>query len=100
MGQHKILCEPGGLAVLDTSAYEYPNWRIINRLNVPEAHRRKGIATELMQRECDDANLNGTTLILQVAPSGGMDFDQLVAFYRKFGFRTHQQSGMMIRRPR
>jgi len=91
--------EPLGLAVLDTVAYHEEGWFIITRLNVPKPHRGKGLARKLMQLVCDDFDLHGYGILLEVAPSDGLGYKQLVKFYNKFGFKLHTRLGIMTRHP-
>lgn len=67
--------------------------REIAKLMVPVTHRRKHLATALMNLICQEADANGKTLLLIAQPEGedGPDEAQLVAWYEKFGFQTLQE---------
>jgi GNAT superfamily N-acetyltransferase len=66
--------------------------REIAKLIVPVTHRRKHLATALMNLVCQEADANGKTLLLIAEPFGedGPNSDELVAWYEKFGFRALQ----------
>ncbi len=65
-----------------------PFVREITELFVPVEHRRKKLATMLMNFTCQEADANRITLLLTATPedSEGLDQDQLVAWYQRFGF--------------
>lgn len=66
----------------------YPGWTI-NRVSVLPPHRGKGLARKLMAEVLFDADMEGVLLYLEVQPDGsptGLDFDQLMSWYRRLGF--------------
>jgi hypothetical protein len=75
-----------------------PGWTI-TRINVPKKHRGKGEGRSLLRRICTDADVEGVTLYLEVLPSGGLDFNELTAWYGRYGFKT-VLSGYMRRLPK
>jgi ribosomal protein S18 acetylase RimI-like enzyme len=75
-----------------------PCWTI-TRVNVPGLSRGKGVGSKLLDRILADADAEGLTLQLEVAPSGGLDYDALVAWYRRRGFKF-TASGYMKREAR
>lgn len=95
-------------AVLTASAsLTMPNskwW--VNRINVPEHHRGKGIASCLLTAACCDADLHSIMLRLHASPdlSGkGLNQECLIAFYERHGFKQNDHCevpGNMIRYPR
>lgn len=84
------------LAVLDVTEY-YDRGYIITRINVPVAHRGKGHASALLRECCDEADREGTTLWLEIAESDGLNYNQLEAWYKRYGFRGF---GIYRRRPK
>lgn len=68
--------------------------REVSQLLVPAEHRRKHLATALMNLICQEADANKITLLLIVQPfgEGGPDEDQLIDWYALFGFKTLQDS--------
>lgn len=66
--------------------------REIAKLSVPLTHRRKHLATALLNLVCQEADANSITLLLIVEPFGGdgPDEEQLIAWYEKFGFQRLQ----------
>jgi len=82
---YEKLVEPAGLAVLDLVDY-YNEGLIITRINVPKPHRGKGIAHKLLTQCCDDADILGIDLWLEIQSSDGLSYDQLEAWYKRHGF--------------
>lgn len=72
---------------------------MIHRINVPESARGKGHGTTLLKEIIEDADQEGVMLILGPSPSGGLDFDQLVAWYERYGFTWTRSGAMMERMP-
>ena len=66
----------------------------VSNVHVDEWHRRKGIANRLMDKICEEADNEGTVLILM--PSGE---DWLQRWYRSHGFVTLQPEPMIMARP-
>ena len=60
---------------------------------VPEAHRRQGLATELLTRTAREASRKGAVLMLT------LDDDALEAFYGRFGFIRVQRDPILMVRP-
>lgn len=83
---YEKLAKPTGLAVLDLTDY-YNEGLMITRVNVPMAHRGKGIASKLLRQCCADADQLGITLWLEIASSDGLSYDQLEAWYLRHGFK-------------
>lgn len=73
----------------------------VNRINVPREHRGKRLGSAMLQRLCDDADLEGAILVLSPLSTGGLNGPQLVAWYKRYGFMWDKtMAGRMIRRPR
>ena len=70
----------------------------ITRINVPEEHRRQGVGQRLLAMILQDADAEGAELWLEPSPSGGPDYDDLVAWYVRNGFRM-TSLGYMRRKP-
>lgn len=58
-----------------------------NRLFVPSEMRNKGIATQLMNRLIEILDEYNICLINTVNAYGDLNEDQLITFYKKFGFK-------------
>lgn len=71
----------------------------ITRINVPFKHRGNGVARKLLKQITDDADSDICSLWLEVSPSDGLDYDQLVAWYVRHGFRF-RHGGYMVRIPK
>jgi len=85
-GIYRKLSNPTGLAVLDLVDY-YDEGYIITRINVPMAHRGKGIGTELLNECITKADELGITLWLEIQSSDGLTYDELEAWYKRHGFK-------------
>jgi GNAT superfamily N-acetyltransferase len=70
----------------------------VTRINIPKEERGNGYGTALLKRILADADEEGVSLSLEPSPSGGLNYAQLVAWYRRHGFRMTVH-GYMIRRP-
>jgi ribosomal protein S18 acetylase RimI-like enzyme len=78
---------------------ELTRYWTISRINVREPFRGLGHGSRLLDRILRDADSSGTTLALEVHASGTLDDDDLVAWYRRRGFRF-DRTGYMVRRPK
>lgn len=98
------------LIVLDLVPYVVDaaeNTYLITRINVPnrkdangKPYRGNGHASELLRLCLKDADAEGATLLLEVSPSDGLSFDELVAWYVRYGFKQHREHNLWIRLPR
>lgn len=71
------------------------------RLNTISSHRKRGYATQLMQRIVDDADMSYRVLMLRPEPYGLTGITDLVHYYQKFGFIVIQDDPViMARQPR
>lgn len=66
---------------VDDGVYE------INRINVPEPYRGRGLASQLLADICCDADEQQVTLCLSPVPSGGLEYADLVRWYGRYGFK-------------
>ena len=85
-GIYRKLEGPTGLAVLDLVDY-YDDGYIITRINVPKAHRGKGIGTELLNECLAQADKLGVRLWLEIQPFDGLSYKELEAWYMRHGFK-------------
>lgn len=69
---------------------------LLTRINVPKSHRGLGYARLLLKMITTDADADGVTLLLEVAPSDGLDYAQLSAWYERHGFMP--VGGILMRR--
>jgi|SRR6185436_8843973 len=87
---------PMGLAVLDyDDHYDSRSW-YITRINVPRAHRGKGLGSQLLDELLAMADEAKKNVWLEIQPSDGLNYNELEAWYLRHGFK-----GFMIykRRP-
>lgn len=77
---------PRGLAVLDYDPHYGPGW-YITRINVPRAHRGKGLGTQLLTAFLKEAYEYRKTVWLEIQPSDGLTYDDLEAWYLRHGFK-------------
>lgn len=96
-GFSEKLSNPVGLAVLDITDY-YNEGQIITRINVPEAHRGRGIGNRLLKQCLTWADANNITLWLEINAYGDMSYEQLQAWYERNGFKEVVM-GMWRRKP-
>lgn len=95
-----MLCIPGALP-----RHMQQLVREVIEVKVPLTHRRKGIATEMMQAVCDEADVNAMALMLVVRQEpevGAPDAETLELWYESLGFAVVQTQPaiLMIRRVR
>ena len=83
-------------SIVDLTDY-YGLGLMMTRINVPRQHRGQGHGSALLKRVCEEADKDQVTLFLEVLPSGPLDYDQLVAWYERHGFKYHR--GIYRRRP-
>lgn len=77
-----------------------PGTMTITRINVPTWARGQGYGSKLLREILDAADTEETPLSLEVMPSGPLDYDELVRWYKRYGFReTVRWPGIYIRRP-
>lgn len=70
--------------------------REVSHLEVPIEDRRKGYASELLKRVCDEAN--ACAMVLLLLPDEAQDW--LISFYERFGFvRIQDSPPIMARTP-
>jgi ribosomal protein S18 acetylase RimI-like enzyme len=76
-----------------------PGTMTITRINVPEEHRGRGFGTKLLVRILDEADSEHVHLSLLVVPSGPLDYDALVSWYERHGFRQSERYPVFMVRP-
>lgn len=74
-----------------------PGWTI-TRINVPEGYRGHGYGSQLLRIVLQDADEKGLPLYLEPQGSGPLGYDELVAWYERYGF-TKWRYGY-LRRPK
>lgn len=65
---------------------ESPGSYMLTRINVPRGHRGQGYGRQLLTQILEDADHSGATLHLECVASGGLEFDDLVAWYERHDF--------------
>ena len=74
------------------------NWTI-TRINVLREFRGQKLGTKMLERILRDADREQVTLQLEPSPSDGLNYTQLVDWYKRHGFKLTQH-GYMKRRPK
>ncbi len=72
----------------------YRKRHLITRINVPKKHRGKGIASMLLKQIITDCPI-GESLIIHPSPSDGLNYTELVAWYKRHGF-VQQSDGELV----
>lgn len=72
----------------------------INRIWVAPSHRGKGFGSQVMQKVLADADAQGITLRLLVAPQDGLKYEELVAWYERCGFVQSDSILVYYRQPK
>lgn len=75
-------------------------WWWFARLFVQPEYRNTGIATSLMNDVVDWADEKHIAILCTVNAYGDLDTNQLVKFYKKFGFEVEEPPATLIRIPR
>lgn len=83
-------------AVADLVDYD-DTTKLITRINVPKEYRSTGVGSQLLQQIVHDADEEGITLLLEIVPSDGLNFQQLELWYKRYGFK--KEDGMYRRAP-
>lgn len=63
------------------------NGMLITRINVPAQHRGQGVGRELLKLILAAADAEGLNLYLEISSSDGLTYDELEAWYVRYGFR-------------
>jgi N-acetylglutamate synthase-like GNAT family acetyltransferase len=73
----------------------------VRSLRVPTAHRREGMANQLILNLTAEADINKAFLFLAVEPAGdgGPDRAELASFYDRHGFIAIQAEPLLMVRP-
>jgi hypothetical protein len=72
---------------------------VISRINVPTRYCGMGHGGELLKRVCTQADEEQIILALQINPYGPMDYDDLEAWYIRYGFYYEARTGYFLRMP-
>jgi ribosomal protein S18 acetylase RimI-like enzyme len=59
---------------------------MLTRISVPPKFRGQGVASCLLKEILADADAEGIAIHLCISSSGGLDYQQLEAWYRRYGF--------------
>lgn len=87
------------LAALDISPLEDGSY-VINRINVPQKYRGQRHGSFLLKSICDQADHFRVDLALCINPYGALNYEQLHAWYTRYGFKpTAPNSGWLCRKP-
>jgi GNAT superfamily N-acetyltransferase len=94
--------ESAAAAVLDASYMPEDGGYLVNRINVPAAHRGKGVGGGLMAQLLAWADAERWPLRLQVSPysDSDMQYEALLSWYVRLGFVQEGATPMMTRAPR
>lgn len=71
----------------------------VNRINVPHELRGRGLGSQLLDQIVEDADQERVSLCLHPVASGGLSRDELIAWYRRRGFRLVGPPCGMVREP-
>jgi GNAT superfamily N-acetyltransferase len=69
----------------------------VNRLIVAEKIRGRGIATALMNKLIAEADILGVNILLEINAYGDLTTEQLIVFYKEFGFIEKELKGLFVR---
>lgn len=72
---------------------------IITRIRVPIKNRGNGYASKLLKQVLTEADKEGTTLRLWILPTGDLTYEQLEAWYKRYGFVDDKEPGYLKRTP-
>ena len=88
-------------AVVDATVWDNGSSYLLTRVNVPAPYRGQGVGTQLMAKMLAWADAGGWPLHLQVSPYGDspMQYDALVAWYKRLGFMQDGDTPLMMRCP-
>lgn len=90
---------PGELGSGQASISNMGDHWCFNRLVVHQRLRGQGIATKLMGRLTETLDRQQILLVNDVNPYGDLSFQQLIRFYKKFGFVETDTPGRLVRYP-
>jgi ribosomal protein S18 acetylase RimI-like enzyme len=91
-----VISEVRAIADLLPPGEVTPGWTI-SRINVPREHRGKGYGSQLLTQILADADKENAELWLEVSPSDGLSYSQLVTWYERYGF-SESNYGYLVRR--
>jgi GNAT superfamily N-acetyltransferase len=81
------------VAIADVSNFDeqIPGAHTIHRISVPVSWRGQGYGSKLLKMITDDADREKVILSLAILPSGGLNYEQLQAWYERNGFVGYPQ---------
>lgn len=88
-----------GIADLIHPGELLPGTWVISRINIPERFRGMGHGSKLLKRIVAQADAEGVILGLTINPYGAMDYEDLEAWYIRYGFFHHDPTGYLVRLP-
>ena len=97
-----IKLDETSIACIDVSCFDYvaeENSWYINRVYVPHIHRGKGYGRKLLKECIEGADKEGAILWLEINPYGSLTYDELRAWYMRYGFED-LGNGIYWRPPR
>lgn len=87
---------PSRIAVADLSDFDGAWW--INRINVPNGFRGRGVGASLLQQILEEADRTGVILRLNINGYGDLSNHQLQEWYERHGF-VETTEGYFERKP-
>lgn len=97
---HIIVDEDPRPAIADVFFWPTLGAYVIHRINVPPAARGKRHGSRLLSQILADADREGVTLALAPEPSGGLNYEALIDWYERHGFKFTPSGAMMERSPK
>jgi ribosomal protein S18 acetylase RimI-like enzyme len=91
--------DTASLAVLDLTPYQHngqPGY-LLTRINVPVQHRGLGYGTMLLLECLQSADAEGAVIVLEISPSDGLNFEELGAWYTRYGFIRQEDQNVWVR---
>jgi GNAT superfamily N-acetyltransferase len=77
------------LSVMKNNLYYF------NRLLVNKKIRNKGYANQLLVEVCKWADQEKINILIDINPYGDLNYDQLLRFYQKFGFKLNKNKQLI-----
>ena len=92
-------------SIADLSINEQARTAILHRINVPAKYRGKKHGSAMLKRVLRDADFDRVTISLELLPSGPLSYQDLVDWYKRYGFEelllsSGCSSGYMRRKSR
>jgi ribosomal protein S18 acetylase RimI-like enzyme len=74
------------VAIADVSPWDDDKRFCVDRIKVFSAFRGRGYGSQLLREVSVDADKEGVWLLLETHSYGGLNAEQLIAWYRRYGF--------------